>query len=78
MVTAVQTDFKVGQNVSCMYDQKWYIGTLVEYDEEYDEFKGKFIQPNGQSNTFQLPTKDDMCWVPKSHLLCTIPAPTTN
>lgn len=69
--------FEVGQYVACLYDQKWYIGIALKDGEEDDEFQVKFMLPNGPSNYFQWPCKDDVCWVPKSHLLCTIPAPTT-
>ena len=69
--------FEVGQYVACLYDQKWYIGIALQDGEEDDEFQVKFMLPNGPSNYFQWPCKDDVCWVPKSHLLCTISAPTT-
>jgi len=34
----VQPKFEAGQYVASVYDQKWYIGTLLEHGEEYDEF----------------------------------------
>ena len=74
----VQSKFEVGQYVASVYDRKWYIGILLEYVEEYDEFLVKFMQPNGPSSTYQWPRKDDECWVPKSHLLCPISVPTTS
>ena len=48
----VMSNFEVGQYASCPYDQKWYIGTVLQYDEEYEEYRVKFMQPNGPSRWF--------------------------
>ena len=35
------------------------------------------MHPHGPATTVHWPTKDDVCWVPLSEILCSLQAPTT-
>ena len=73
----VTSPLNPGQYASVSYDRKWYIGTIIEYDEEHDDYSVKFMHPNGPSSSFHWPPKDDICWVPRPSIICKIPPPTT-
>lgn len=63
-------------NVSkALYDQKWYIGVILEVDVENGDVQVNFMHPNGPSRSFQWPKNQDICWVPNQHILCTIDCP---
>ena len=32
----------------------------------------KFTHPHGPSASFQWPSRDDICWVPNTHIICKI------
>ena len=38
----------------------------------------KFIHPHGPSASFTWPSKDDICWVPNTHIICKIDTPLTD
>lgn len=70
------TPLNPGQYAAVSYDRKWYIGTVLEYDEKHEDYSIEFMHPNGPSSSFRWPPKDDNCWVPKYSIICTIEPPT--
>ena len=66
-----------GQYAAVSYDRKWYIGTVLDYDEQQEDYNIKFMHPFGPSSSFHWPPKDDVCWVPRHSIICTIAPPTT-
>jgi hypothetical protein len=67
----------VMQLLSCLYDGKWWIGSVFSVSEEYDDCQVKFLHPHGPASTFKWPQREDICWVDKKHILCKIQAPVT-
>jgi len=68
---------KVFDFVCCIYDNYWWVGTVLQVDELNDDIEIKFMHPHGTSPSFKWPTVEDTCWVPKVHVLCIITTPTT-
>ena len=63
--------------VSCLYDNLWWIGLVMEIDRDSSELKVNFMHPHGPSNSFLWPNREDTCWVPIEHVICTLATPTT-
>ena len=51
-----------GMYVSCIYDDDWFVGNVIEISEQYNEIHVKFMKKNGKC--FLWPTQDDPRWVP--------------
>ena len=77
---------KVGENVMvicsdfiiCRYDQHFHpLGFTISVDEIYDDVEVKFMHPAFPSMSFTWPQKEDICFEPKLHILCTVKAPIT-
>ena len=66
-----------GKYVAAVYDQKWYVGNVMERDDEKHDLLVNFMREMASRGSFQWPRKKDSCWVPTAHILCTLPAPTT-
>ena len=66
-----------GKYIACVYDQKWYVGSIVECDEEEQDVLVSFMAQVGTSRSFKWPRCDDKCWVPLTHILVGLPVPTT-
>lgn len=71
-------DMNPGQYVAVVYDQKWYIGCITQKCEEHQDFLVNFMVPPGPSKSFSWPKHVDECWVPNTHILMCVPAPSTS
>ena len=58
--------------ISCLYDNKWWVGVIANVDKEEVDVQVKFMHPSGPSRSFQWPHIDGICWVPNDHILCKI------
>ena len=65
-----------GHYITCMYDNEWYIGTVVECSEEENYVFVKFMKQTKNSNALSWPqnTHND-CWIPFQDIICIIGAP---
>ena len=63
---------QVLEYVSCLYDNKWWMGIITNVDKEEEDVQVKFMYPSSQSRSFQWPHVDDICWFPDDHILCKI------
>ena len=76
---------KVGENllvkcsdfIICRYDQHFWLGFTISVDEIYDDVEVKFMHPAFPSMSFTWPQKEDICFVPKPHILYIVKAPIT-
>lgn len=68
-----------GQYVACLYDGHWWIANIISAssEPEYDDFEARFLHPHGPAKSFYWPREEDKCWVPRQHVLCTVPVPDT-
>ena len=70
-------NIQVGCYCGSLYDGKWYIGILTDYDEINKDYKVRFMRERGSEMVYAWPRLDDVCWVPAEHVLCIIDAPET-
>ena len=61
-----------GQYIACVYDGNWWLGLVLEYSEENQDYHIKFMTPKGPSRYFKWPIRDDILWVPQGDILCII------
>ena len=73
----VAVDLRVAQYIVCVYDTHWWVGTIESINVEENDIDVKFMHPHGPSRSFNWPTREDCCIVPRSHVLCTIGIPIT-
>lgn len=55
--------------VACLYDNKWYVGCVLNLIEDRNEVQISFLQPHGPSPSFTFPSRADILSVPTSDIL---------
>ena len=66
---------KVSQYILCKYDGLYWIGITSEIDSALIDIKIKFMHPHFPSLSYSWPAFEDVCWVPSTHIITTIEAP---
>ena len=61
-----------GAYVACIYDKNWFIGNVIEASEENEDIRVNFMKRSASATTFTWPQREDICWVPVTHILCTV------
>ena len=69
------SNIKVSQYILCKYDGLYWIGITSEIDSASIDIKVKFMHPHFPSLSYRWPAFEDACWVPSTHILTTIEAP---
>ena len=64
--------------VAALYDEKWYISKILEYDPEDNSYQMSFMTEgsNKRGVTFKWPEKEDILWLPHSDIVCAVEEPT--
>ena len=60
---------KCGDYVICKYDDKVWVAFISSYDEEFDDFKVKFLYPSGYNKYYYYPEIEDSCHLDKKNIL---------
>ena len=70
------TSCQPGGYIACIYDHKWYIGNIIQRNDDEQDVYISFMNP-GRGNTFEWPPENrkDQCWVPFQHILYTVETP---
>lgn len=71
---AAQVVYKIDDFVAAVYQDKWYIGKIIDCDDT--EVEINFMQQ--KKKLFQWPTHKDQIWIKKEDVLCTMPPPNPN
>ena len=68
---------EVNDYVAAIYsgDGKWYIGMVIEVDEDDEEANISFMVPQDTENQFKWPARQDIVWTPFVNILCKISCP---
>lgn len=66
---------KISQYLLCKYDEKHWIGMVSEVNNDAKDVKIKFMHPFYPSSLFNWPSRDDISWVPHTHLVAIIDTP---
>ena len=69
-------NINIGQYVSALYDDNWYIGIVQHIDKTNKDVFLQLMHPKGPSHYFYWPENEDVCWVPFQHILCGVTQPT--
>ena len=72
-----QPSSQPGDYIACLYDGRWWIGSVCSISEEHDDVQVNFMHPHGPAPAFKWPQREDVSWVDKQHILCKIQAPIT-
>ena len=65
----------VGNYVTCVYDNKLWVGLINDYEKEFDDFMINFLHPHGFSKQYKFPVIPDYCNVPKENILMVLKTP---
>lgn len=65
--------YQVDAYLAAIYESKWYIGKILEYDNEDQEYHVTFM--TGGKKSFRWPEKADKIWIPDSDILCSLNEP---
>lgn len=69
-------DIQVGMYSGVLYEGGFYVGIIMAYNQENDDYHVRFMRKSGDSETtFVWPKHDDTCWVPANHILGAIEPP---
>lgn len=71
--------YRPGTYVAAVYDQAWYVGSIVKTDDEKQDLLITFMKQTGpgSSKFFKWPAQKDECWLPVAHVLCSLKVPST-
>lgn len=53
----------------CRYDEHWWLGCVIDSDDENQTIKMKFLHPHGPSPSFHYPDVDDILNVNSKHVI---------
>ena len=67
--------YQPGKYTACLYDNNWYIGNIVERNDEEQDLLINFMKTT-LGSSLSWPSREDKCWVPMHDLLCIVQAPT--
>jgi hypothetical protein len=71
----VQNDcLQPGRYVACMYDNKWYVGNIVERNDTEQDLLVNFMRRIDE-RTLSWPTRKDECYIPLSDVVCLVDVP---
>jgi hypothetical protein len=65
--------YEVDAYVDAIYESKWYIGKILEYDEDDQEYHITFML--GGKKSFRWPENADKIWIPSSDIVCSLKKP---
>lgn len=60
------------------YEQKWWVGKILEVSDLERDAKIQFMHPCGPSTSFHWPPTDDCCWVPYDNFIKEVPVPASS
>ena len=64
----------IGDYVACNYLGKFWIGIVLDYNEEFEDFDISFLNCR-KENRYFFPEKIDRCWLPLDDIICHLDAP---
>ena len=68
-------DLRPAQFLICIYDEQYWLGMVSEVDKENEDILVKFMHPHFPARSFKWPNRDDVCWVPNLHIVCSTKTP---
>ena len=62
--------FGLGEFVACIYNEEWYIGEIVDIDEDEQDVEINFMEKSKE--LYRWPRREDKIWVSFSNVLYVI------
>ena len=59
----------MGSYVAVVYEQSWWIGVVIDVNDEEKDVEVKFMHPKGPARYFNWPERDDYCYIPNDNVL---------
>ena len=75
LITTDELPIQLARFIVCMYDDKHWLGMVMQIDIDNADVQIKFMHPHLPSISFKWPVRDDACWVPMPNILCMVNAP---
>ena len=72
-----EENINISSYAAVVYDDSWWIGLILEKNEEECDLTMKFLHPKGPSTFYYWPQRDDLCFISKHCVLKIIDVPTT-
>ena len=67
------TSFEPGKYAACMYDKNWFLGNIIEQNDDEHDLLLTFMKC--AESSFSWPSNEDKCGVPMMDMLCAVGAP---
>jgi len=61
------TAFQTGKYIACTYDDKWYVGNIVDRSDANSDILVSFMNRT-VGNKLSWPRREDKCWIPFQHI----------
>ena len=65
-------DIAPGSFYACQYENDWYLGIANFVSMENQDLNIKFLHPKGFTVQFFWPSRDEICWIPISNVICKV------
>lgn len=65
----MKDEFEMLSYVACISDRQWWVGLVVDKDEENKDIKIQFMHPPSANKTYFWPKIVDNCWVLEKDIL---------
>ena len=65
----------IASYAAAVYDENWWVGLVLEKNDEERDVTMKFMHPKGPSNFYYWPQRDDICFIPNNCILKTLEVP---
>ena len=59
----------------CQYENDWYLSIANFVSMENQDLNIKFLHPKGPAVQFFWPSRDEICWIPISNVICKVQPP---
>ena len=56
--------------VATIYDSQWYVGKIIEFDDEDRKYQISFMV--GARKSFRWPEKEDNLWITEGDIMCSV------
>ena len=66
---------KISTYLLCKYDDRYWIGIVSDIDEAAGGVEVKFMHQHYSGVSFFWPSRDNVCWVPHTHIITIIQTP---
>ena len=67
--------YQPGKYVACIYDQRWYVGCIMERSEDQQDVKIEFMNRKDKTVSWPVDTRRERSWIPFHDVILLIEPP---